>query len=118
MDREQKDELARRLGIPPEEQAVLESADRHPHGCRCDLCREWWRLMGPDPARTPGGTGRSPPKKSKKPASLERPGFQPARRNPDSFPDSLLHSPGICRIYLCRTTRRGEGETGNANRET
>lgn len=48
MDQANKDKLAKALGIPPEEQAVLDSGGDHPFTCTCETCRNWWKLMGPD----------------------------------------------------------------------
>lgn len=44
-----RDALARQLGIPPADQAALDSGSAHPYACRCEVCRRWWRLMGADP---------------------------------------------------------------------
>lgn len=41
--------LAAGLGIPPEERDILLTGGDHPYFCRCDTCREWWKMMGPDP---------------------------------------------------------------------
>lgn len=41
--------LAADLGVEPEEQDILLTGSEHPYTCRCDTCREWWKMMGPDP---------------------------------------------------------------------
>lgn len=41
--------LAADLGIPPEERDILLTGADHDYMCRCDTCREWWKMMGPDP---------------------------------------------------------------------
>jgi len=41
--------LADMLGIPRDEAKVLLMAGDHAYDCRCDACREGWRLIGPDP---------------------------------------------------------------------
>ena len=41
--------LAEKLGLSPQERDVLLEASEHPGSCTCDLCREWWLKMGPDP---------------------------------------------------------------------
>ena len=40
------DQVAVALGITSEEQAVLDT--NHRYGCRCDTCKRWWKLMGPE----------------------------------------------------------------------
>lgn len=47
------DELARRLGIEPDEQAVLDSGSSHPYTCRCEVCLNWWVMMGPEDLANP-----------------------------------------------------------------
>lgn len=56
MNQNQKDQLARALGIDPETQATLDTGSGHPYHCRCETCRQWWKAMGPDP-----DTGRHGP---------------------------------------------------------
>jgi hypothetical protein len=34
--------------LTPEQLARFDEASNHPYECRCDLCREWWELMGPE----------------------------------------------------------------------
>lgn len=48
MDKETNNKVARALGIPVAEQAALDRGNEHEYLCRCDTCREWWRLMGPE----------------------------------------------------------------------
>jgi hypothetical protein len=43
-----KDAIARMLGIPPDEQKALDAGSNHPYRCRCEKCRQWWKLMGAD----------------------------------------------------------------------
>ena len=49
MDKAFRDALAKELGIPPEEQAMLDAASNHKYSCRCEQCRQWWKSVGPDP---------------------------------------------------------------------
>lgn len=35
--------------IPDDEAAILRQAAYHDYSCTCDTCREFWRLIGPDP---------------------------------------------------------------------
>lgn len=49
-----RDALARALGITPEEQRVLDTGNEHNYRCRCDNCKDYWRLMGPDETGTYG----------------------------------------------------------------
>lgn len=48
--------LAADLGIEPKERDTLLTGSEHPYHCRCDTCRGWWKMMGPDP-----DTGRCGP---------------------------------------------------------
>jgi len=41
--------LADMLGIPKDEANVLLTGGDHAYDCRCDTCREMWRMIGPDP---------------------------------------------------------------------
>ena len=41
--------LAAELGIEPEERDILLTGGDHDYRCRCDVCRKWWKIMGPDP---------------------------------------------------------------------
>ncbi len=41
--------LAADLGIEPKKRDALLIGSEHPYSCRCDTCKEWWKLMGPDP---------------------------------------------------------------------
>jgi hypothetical protein len=34
--------------FPSHERAVLDAGSSHDGDCRCDLCREWWALVGPE----------------------------------------------------------------------
>ena len=52
MNQAQRDKLAATLEISPEERAVLDT--NHPYLCRCDVCRRWWKLMGPENAEDAG----------------------------------------------------------------
>lgn len=57
MNQEQRDNLAASLGITPEEQISLDAGSNHPFTCRCETCRKWWVLCGPeneDEADEPG----------------------------------------------------------------
>jgi len=42
-------QLAKALGLPPEEMAALDAGNEHAYGCACEKCLRWWRMMGPDP---------------------------------------------------------------------
>jgi hypothetical protein len=35
-------------GLDEAQLARFEAASRHPYECRCELCREWWRLVPPE----------------------------------------------------------------------
>lgn len=48
MNQDQKDRLAAALGIPKNVQRVLDVGGSHPYSCRCDVCKEFWREMGPE----------------------------------------------------------------------
>jgi hypothetical protein len=54
MNKEFNDRMAKALGITKEEQGVLES--NHPYSCRCETCKSWWKMMGPD-GDEPGNYG-------------------------------------------------------------
>ncbi len=41
-------DIAKALGIPPDEQAILDAGSRHFYTCRCQQCKLWWQLMGPE----------------------------------------------------------------------
>ncbi len=41
-------ELAELFGIPPDEQFILDGGSDHVYNCRCQQCRRWWVLMGPN----------------------------------------------------------------------
>lgn len=56
MNQEQKDKLAAALGIPKEEQVVLDVGSNHPYTCKCSVCLEWWLQMGPEDDGTPEGS--------------------------------------------------------------
>lgn len=43
-------ELLELRSMSPGRAAVLWLASDHPGECRCRLCLDWWRIMGPDPA--------------------------------------------------------------------
>lgn len=49
MDQKQKDKLAELLGISKAEQEIYDTASSHQCDCRCDICRKYWNLLGPDP---------------------------------------------------------------------
>lgn len=34
--------------MTPEELKRFDEASNHPYACRCAICKEWWRLMGPE----------------------------------------------------------------------
>ena len=35
-------------GIDEEERAMLDAGSAHAYDCHCDVCKEWWRSVGPD----------------------------------------------------------------------
>lgn len=43
-----RNELAKMLGITPNEQRILDAGSNHPYSCRCETCRQWWQQMGDD----------------------------------------------------------------------
>jgi hypothetical protein len=55
MTQDQKDALARAMGIDPETQAALDAGSDHAYSCRCETCRRWWKAMGPADAGEDGG---------------------------------------------------------------
>lgn len=34
--------------LAPGEREILDAGNSHDYGCRCEGCRQWWRLMGPN----------------------------------------------------------------------
>lgn len=42
-------DLARMFRIPQDEAEVLFEADSHSYDCKCTVCKQWWKTMGPDP---------------------------------------------------------------------
>ena len=57
MNKEQRDKIASALGIPEDEQSVLDGGNRHQYTCRCQVCLNWWVLMGPEDPETGEGFG-------------------------------------------------------------
>jgi hypothetical protein len=55
MDQSMKDKLAMALGISPDKQDVLDVGSQHHYRCRCEVCRQWWKSMGPESAEEPYG---------------------------------------------------------------
>lgn len=55
MDQEQKDKLAKALGISKEDQQILDIGAGHPYTCRCGVCKEFWQEMGPEEPENPYG---------------------------------------------------------------
>lgn len=49
MNQDQKNELARQLGIDPATQFILDEGSNHQYDCKCDTCKAWWQKMGPNP---------------------------------------------------------------------
>lgn len=47
-------QLGDALGIPEAEQKILDAGSNHIFGCRCETCRQWWKLMGPADADDDG----------------------------------------------------------------
>jgi len=47
------------IGMSDEEIAKFATASEHHYGCRCKLCKEWWKAMGPEMEddETPDGYG-------------------------------------------------------------
>lgn len=41
--------LRQRGAIPDHEAHLLITGAHHAYSCTCDTCREFWRLIGPDP---------------------------------------------------------------------
>ena len=41
-----KEELGKT--IPPDERKILDEGGSHPGDCLCDICRQYWKLLGPD----------------------------------------------------------------------
>lgn len=48
MQADKRNELAKALDIPLDEQHVLDAGVLHDYRCRCVSCLRWWVLMGPD----------------------------------------------------------------------
>jgi hypothetical protein len=42
------DKLAEQLGISKDEQRILDSSSGHRYECRCEMCRRWWQMCGPE----------------------------------------------------------------------
>lgn len=40
------DSLAKLLGIPEDEQKILDAGASHPHECKCETCERYWDLIG------------------------------------------------------------------------
>ena len=40
--------LQKALGIKPDDAGILDEGSDHPYGCKCDTCRQWWKLVGPE----------------------------------------------------------------------
>lgn len=34
--------------IPKENRDILDAGSAHPRDCKCEICRKWWKLMGPE----------------------------------------------------------------------
>ena len=51
-----RDIAAEEAAAPGEERRMLLVGSDHAYYCKCDTCKEWWRLNGPDP-----GTGKCGP---------------------------------------------------------
>ena len=48
MENKARNELAKILQISKNEQSILDEGSNHPGSCRCETCRQWWKLMGTD----------------------------------------------------------------------
>ncbi len=48
MDRSTLAKLAKVTDLSEAEQTVLIVASAHVYKCTCNVCREWWKIMGPD----------------------------------------------------------------------
>lgn len=48
MNPEEQVRLAEALGVTPGEREVLDAGSSHKSNCRCETCRRWWELVGPD----------------------------------------------------------------------
>ena len=40
--------LAESLGIPKNQSEILLTGANHSPYCRCEICRQYWQLIGPD----------------------------------------------------------------------
>lgn len=58
MNEEERNDLARKLQIPPKEQEILDEASTHMFNCRCEICRQYWELVGPDESGSYGPFAR------------------------------------------------------------
>ncbi len=54
MTEAQKKKFAEILGIPEETRQVLDAGSSHPYTCKCEVCRQWWRSVGPEDGDTYG----------------------------------------------------------------
>lgn len=34
--------------MTPEELKRFDEASNHPYECKCAICKEWWKLVGPE----------------------------------------------------------------------
>jgi hypothetical protein len=48
MDQNTKDKLAAAMGIPKRDQDIMDAAMNHDIDCKCETCKEYWRLVGPE----------------------------------------------------------------------
>lgn len=43
-----KEQPASEVVLTPEQLARFDEASNHPYECKCEICKEWWKLMGPE----------------------------------------------------------------------
>lgn len=47
--------FAKALGLTDEERDILDAGNEHRYDCRCDRCKLWWQMVGPDGDPDPYG---------------------------------------------------------------
>jgi len=43
-----REEMIKMFGFSEEVSSLLDVGSSHPASCRCDVCKEWWKEVGPD----------------------------------------------------------------------
>lgn len=53
-------EFGNLIDFPQADRAALDEAGRHKYECRCDMCRRYWQLTGPENAEDAGMPNYTP----------------------------------------------------------